>query len=90
MRHGKKTAAGRKERLAVLMRYEPEADALVERALAETQRRDLMADDVIDAMVAFITAEAASESLISISGEPLMDERGLVMEMVHLDPRRAG
>jgi predicted RNase H-like nuclease len=89
MRHGKKTAAGRKERLAVLMRYEPEAVALVERALAETLRRDLMADDVIDATVSFITAEAASESLMSIRGEPLIDDRGVIMEMVHLDPRQA-
>jgi hypothetical protein len=30
MEHGKKTAAGRRERLAVLMRYEPEAGVLIE------------------------------------------------------------
>ncbi|MCI0659100.1 MAG: DUF429 domain-containing protein [Acidobacteria bacterium] len=84
MRHGKKTVAGRRERVAVLTRCEPEAAALVERALSETRRRDLAADDVIDAIVAFVTAEAPTTA-----GEPSRDEHGLVMEMVHLDPRQA-
>ena len=89
MRHGKKTVAGRRERLAVLTRYEPEAEALVERALSETRRSDLAVDDVIDAIVALVTAEAPTNSLMSIVGKPSRDEHGLIMEMVHLDPRRA-
>jgi predicted RNase H-like nuclease len=89
MRHRKKTVAGMSERLTILTRYEPEAAAFVTRALAETRRRDLVADDVIDAIVAFITAEATTVALRSIRGEPLVDEHGLIMEMVHLDPRQA-
>jgi predicted RNase H-like nuclease len=89
MQHGKTTMAGMRERLVVLTRYEVEAHALLERALSETRRSDVAADDIIDATVAFVTAEAPTNSLVSVKGEPSRDEQGLVMEMVHLDPRRA-
>jgi predicted RNase H-like nuclease len=84
MRHKKSTVAGRRERLDVLVRHEPSATALLRRALSETRRQDVQADDVLDALVALLTAESPDTCLKSLAEEPYRDQRALVMEMLYV------
>lgn len=91
MQHRKSSGAGVRERVEVLTRYEPRTEALLETALDEQLRRDLKADDVLDALVGFVVARAMPRGIESLHGNPLCDERGLPMEMVYSTggPRRA-
>jgi len=84
MTYKKSTHEGREERLCVLRRYEPCISAFLSRVLSETLRKHLQADDVLDATVAFITSEATSGKLASLSGDPSHDLAGLPMEMLYL------
>ncbi len=85
MAHRKRTAAGRAERLQVLSRYESSSAELLQRALGGSPRWQVQADDVLDALVAFITAEAPTGTLRSLVTQPSRDECGLTMEMVYRD-----
>ena len=63
--------AGQEERREVLTRYEAEAVDLLERALAATYRKDVRADDILDALVGFVTAEARGRPLQRlVAGNP--------------------
>ncbi len=84
MKHSKKTTEGRKERLSVLQRYEPGISDLLDEILSKTLRKDVQADDVLDACVAFVTAEARKGELVSLAGVPSHDAAGLPMEMLYL------
>jgi len=44
----------------------------------------VQADDVLDAAVAFVTAEARGGELVPLVGMPPHDEIGLPMEMLYL------
>jgi predicted RNase H-like nuclease len=85
MRHKKSTSAGRRERVHVLAHYEASSSELLERALSETRRVQLQADDILDALVALVTAEAPAGMLRSLVGQPGRDQHGLAMEMVYRD-----
>ena len=85
MKHRKSTQAGRDERLDVLTKYEAGARDLLERALAETLRKEVRADDIVDALVAFLTAEACAGKLTQIVGKPSVDQENLPMEMLYLE-----
>jgi predicted RNase H-like nuclease len=85
MRHKKSTAAGRRERVQVLARYEAASSEVLERALSETRRVQLQGDDILDALVALVTAEAPAGTLRSLVGQPDRDQHGLAMEMVYRD-----
>ena len=82
----KKTSEGAAQRLAVLARYERNSTVLVGRVLAEQRRSAVQRDDVIDALVCYITAN--QPELASLRGEPARDQYGLAMEMVHTPCRR--
>ena len=84
MRHTKKTGAGREERLRVLEQYEPGVRPLLRRALAGTLRTQVLADDVIDAVAAFVTAEARHGAVEMLAGTPPADDAGLPIEIVYL------
>jgi predicted RNase H-like nuclease len=84
MQHPKRTAAGVLERVDVLARYEPRTAALLAAALAEQRRRNLQADDLLDALVGFVVARASAGDIERLHGNPVCDERGLPMEMVYL------
>lgn len=49
---------GLAERAGVLRRYEPTIELFLRELLAQTKRKDIQADDTLDAAAAFITAEA--------------------------------
>lgn len=84
MRHAKKTKQGVQERLDVLSRREPQADRLLQKALAEWPKAVIQVDDVLDALVAHLTARAPGSSLQPLRGVPGVDEKGLPMQMLHL------
>lgn len=84
MIHGKTTPEGCSERLKVLQHYEHRISVLLRDVLTSTLRRQVQRDDVLDAAVAFVTAEASHGALDSLSGEPSHDRADLPMEMVYL------
>jgi predicted RNase H-like nuclease len=84
MRHSKKKAEGRAERMSVLQHYEPGVSLLLSDILSRTLRKDVQPDDVLDAVVAFVTAEARDGALTSLAGAPSHDLAGLPIEMLYL------
>ena len=85
MAHSKKKREGREERLRVLERYEPTARVFLDEVLKSTRHIDIGADDVLDALVALITAEATLGRLTRLVGDPAEDLTGLPMEMLYLE-----
>ena len=85
MTHSKKTKAGREERIAVIGRLEPGVAGLLDQVSEDYLRRDVEADDILDATIAFITAEARHGELTTLAGMPTHDHEGLPMEMVYLE-----
>jgi len=82
MRHTKKTAAGTSERMTVLRRFESAAPRLIDRIMQAHPRSAVALDDVLDALVLFITACAPSSELGQLAGTPAMDEQGVRMELI--------
>jgi predicted RNase H-like nuclease len=82
----KKQARGREERLEVLRRYFPAADALLRKAAARYMRRQVALDDVIDAMVAAVTAKCGDGAYRTLPAERITDSRGNAMEIVYWQP----
>jgi predicted RNase H-like nuclease len=83
MEHPKKSAAGRHERLHLLTRWEPEAAALLVRVQAQHRRSQVQSDDVLDALAAYVTITAPSESLRHLPELPEWDAAGLPMQMLY-------
>ncbi len=86
MAHNKKKVPGREERRAVLRRYLAKADGLFEHATAEYPRREVALDDIIDALVAAVTAKLGAGRYRSLPADPPHDSRGRPMEMVYWVP----
>ena len=82
MRHRKKTKSGIEERLAVLKRHCPEVGGHVSRSLAEYPRKQVAADDVLDAFVCAVTA-TMREHWRTVPETPEIDSQGLSMEFVY-------
>lgn len=84
MKYSKTTIEGREERIRILQQFEPDLSALLDDVLTKTLRKNVQTDDVLDATVAFITAEESQGELTSLTGEPSHDPAGLPMEMLYL------
>lgn len=86
MQHAKKTLAGIEERVAVLASHEPRTQQALAAALAKFPlKKDVQADDVLDALVAYVTARAGRARLQALVGVgPDRDEQGLPMEIMYL------
>ncbi len=81
----KKKATGQAERLAVLGRYLPQAEAIYREIRAQWPKRDLASDDILDALVGAVTA-SRPEWLASLPDAVEVDELGLPMEIVYAVP----
>ena len=79
---GKKKQEGREERLEILTRFLPSAADCYENALNAYKRKDVAADDILDAMVGAVTAMHYPE-IKTLPEKPITDEEGLVMEIVY-------
>lgn len=82
LRHRKKVAGGRRERLAVLARHLPEAEAVFEAIWTGTGRDAVAPDDILDALVVATVAYRFSGALHTLPDRPERDAAGLVCEMV--------
>lgn len=78
----KGTRAGFEERLSVLENCLPESKNIVDHAKGAFRRADVRPDDVLDALVAALTAFLSRCFSASIPEDPDRDEYGLPMEMV--------
>jgi len=80
----KNTREGIEERLAVLERIRPSARQVFSRIVKCFQRKDVGRDDILDAMVASVTASADSSALCTLPVQQVKDDCGLPMEMVYI------
>jgi predicted RNase H-like nuclease len=80
LRYSKKTAEGRQERLAILLRNDLSFDPIQERKRLSSTRVGV--DDLIDAAAALLTASRMSEGRAQVLGNGAVDARGLRMEIV--------
>lgn len=83
LRHGKKTAAGIAERLALLEGVLPSVPGDLVQIRGEFRSRDVAHDDILDAMAAAITASADPAALRTLPTYPPTDSAGLPMEIVY-------
>jgi predicted RNase H-like nuclease len=81
MQHKKTTAEGRAERMTLLRRFLPAADAMFERATENYLRKQVARDDIIDAMVLAVTAKFGDRRYCTFPASPPRDAYGLPMEM---------
>ena len=90
MQYAKKKRVGYNERLQLLQKFLPNAEALVQDALKNHRRSAVARDDIIDALVALITGCTADDKLLSLPAKPPLDLHGLTMEIVYTEqPSRA-
>ena len=80
--HPKKTRSGFDERLRLLSRVFTPTQEIVAHALHRFKRKDVSRDDILDALVALVTALRPGR-LISIPSRTEQDERRLRMEMIY-------
>ncbi|MES9815809.1 MAG: DUF429 domain-containing protein [Candidatus Thiodiazotropha sp.] len=81
MAHNKKGPPGQTERFALLKRYLPHIQTIVDEARHGWRKRDLADDDILDALVGAVSASYA-ERLVSLPTMTEKDQLGLIMEIV--------
>ncbi len=83
MTHRKKVKEGREGRIGVLECLEPRTKVIYKQALNEFRRKRVARDDILDALVAAVTARLGHGRLKTIPESPTRDCKGLQMEMVY-------
>ncbi len=83
MVYPKKAPEGFKERYFILQKNCPQTDAIVEQALARFRRKDLVGDDILDALVLAVSARFSAGKPKTVPLKPLVDKKGLAMEIVY-------
>jgi predicted RNase H-like nuclease len=86
MNYYKRTPEGLYERLEVIRRVYKECEVLVDDALWKYKKSDVKKDDILDALVAAVTARCGFKGLKTIPDAPEHDETGLPMEIVYYLP----
>lgn len=84
MEYSKKEREGFNERKKLLQGICIFTDEIVQRALSKYRRKDVARDDILDALVASVTAKLSFQrGLKSIPKSPEKDSRGLPMQIVY-------
>ena len=83
MHFNKKTADGHRERKHILQRFYPRCMEIIESAMSKFPRKDLVKDDILDALVLAVTALSPPETIVTFPQNPPKDERQLSMEIVY-------
>ena len=78
LQHKKSTKEGQAERLKILLEYTKDAHVCFETALKNYKRSELKADDILDALVLFVTNTLP---LGFIANEPSHDSKGIPMRI---------
>ena len=84
MQNSKKEEQGIRERLEVLKQVHPSA-ARETAAMLERRPGSVAQDDIVDAMVAAVTAAADDAAIRTLPPRPPTDALGLPMEMIYVD-----
>ncbi|MFZ0928310.1 MAG: DUF429 domain-containing protein [Syntrophobacteraceae bacterium] len=87
-KYAKTKNMGFEERYGVLLSFYPPTAQVLAQVLSRYPRKQVKKDDVLDALVAGVTAWLEKNGLLTIPGHPEKDARGLVMEMVSFLPPR--
>ena len=82
LKYSKKKKEGRTERKRILSKYIPSASILIENASQKYLRKHVAFDDILDAMVASLTA-SFEDNVLSIPHPPEFDNQNLRMELVY-------
>ncbi|MFC2071338.1 DUF429 domain-containing protein [Chloroflexota bacterium] len=87
----KKTPNGFHERIKVLRRVCNQTDAVIQIAKSEFQGK-IADDDILDALVARVTALVGERKVLTLPEKPEIDVRGLPMEMIYyrIKPEQEG
>jgi len=85
MSYPKKKPEGYAERIHLLKKRLPHVEDWAEEMLATYKRKDVARDDIPDALVSMLTAQADPNLLKTLPAFPDKDSRGLPMEMVYID-----
>jgi predicted RNase H-like nuclease len=83
MHYRKSSNEGGEERLNVLRQKWPSAASILDRAMDCYLRKEVGRDDILDAVVMYLTACSPSASLQTIPNKLRIDDTGLPMEMVY-------
>ena len=84
--HNKKPKEGIGERLEILRHYSLNTDAIYNESLGEYLRKTVDCDDILDALVAALTAKIGyPKKYRTLPVKPQKDSQGLNMEMVYVD-----
>ena len=83
MKYRKKSKSGQVERIRVLKTIEPRTEAIFQQGLSDFLRKCVARDDILDALVAAVTARYCHGRLKTIPECPPTDCKGLPMEMVY-------
>lgn len=83
MQHNKKRAEGFDERIKVLQSYHSATEEIVQHVRKNYRGKGIKKDDILDALVAAITALAGLNALVSVPDPPESDECGLPMQMFY-------
>ena len=83
MAFNKKDRRGIRERKEVLFSRYPHCELIFKYAEGTYDRKDVARDDILDALVAAVTASKGEQVLINIPANPEIDAKGLPMEMVY-------
>ena len=83
MKHAKKSEKGFHERLEHIQLYLPNAGTAILAAIEHYPRSSVAKDDILDAVVAAITA-SHPDRWATLPAAPELDATGLPMEMVYL------
>lgn len=83
MIHSKKTNEGFLERLETLAKFLPEVNKIINDTLVRFKRKEVKPDDILDSMVAAITASFRKNRLVALPEDSETDSTGLPMEIVY-------
>ena len=83
MQYPKKDSKGFDERMKVLDLHFLTSSSLVENALSQYPKKSVQRDDIVDALVALVTATAPISNQKTLPDVPQVDSYGLPMEMVY-------
>jgi predicted RNase H-like nuclease len=86
MRHNKKTAEGRDERMMLLRKFYPMSHIIFEKATSCYRRSEVARDDIVDALVLAVSARLGAGRYESLPAVAPQDAAGLPMEMVFHAP----
>ena len=88
-RRGELERHGERERKDILRLLEPRTDRIVDEATQRFLRKDVAKDDILDALAAAVTGYHGYDALRTLPQNPVVDIKGLPMEMVYWLPPQA-